>query len=506
MSRQIALLVLSSLSSARAADYDGDHYDDLVVGVPYEDLDGLSSVGGIEVIRGGMYGLTSIGDAFIHQGTAGVSGSNQMGDHFGEVLGAGDVDADGVADLIVGGPADSDRIGVHAGSIWRLELAATRSSLAVTSSQHISQATTGVLGTAEDEDEFGKAVAVADFDGDGYDDVVVGVPHQALGALGQAGAVQYFRGGSTGLTTTGQLYIDQDTTDVESDAEVGDRYGEVLAAGDFDADGYADLAVGVSYEDWSGSNEGAVNVLYGSSSGPSATVRSDQFWSEGGGTLAAGTLDDENYCGSALAVGDFDFDGYDDLAVGCPWDDSPGEFRSGSVLVLYGSSAGLDDSEVWSQASTGVLGSPQASGDFGRALTAGHFDDDGYADLAIGAPGIDGYAGSVHVLMGARAGLSDWRNLRLSQDTRGVLGTAAHLEGFGFSLTSGDYNGDGRDDLVVGVPWDEEPAGLYGSGLIHVFYGSASGPTTSADMLFHQDSSGIADAVEDGDLFGYSLR
>jgi hypothetical protein len=506
MSSPITLLALSMLfPSARAADYDGDGYDDLVVGVPGED----GEDGAIELILGSPSGLVVTGDAFITQDTSGVIGPNAGSLVFGFALGAGDIDGDHVDDLIVGAPYAAFTPG--GGAVWRLELPWGRSSLAVTSAQFVTQALEGVSGREEDGDWFGNAIVVADFDGDGYDDVVAGVAGEDHGSILGAGGVQYLRGGSGGLDTSDAPFYDQDSTDMDSSAEASDRFGAALAAGDFDADGYADLAIGVPGEDWSGTDEGAVHVMYGSKTGPDAVGRADRMWTAGssarGFPTTAGVLDSDNDCGDSLAVGDFDNDGYDDLAVGCPGDDSPGDTRAGSVLVLYGSSTGLDDSEVWSQATSGVLGSPDENDGFGWALVSGHFDDDAYADLAIGVPGEGNSIGVVQVLFGGRAGLSDWRNLLLNQGTAydDVAGQAEEHDRFGEALTSGDYNDDGLDDLVVGAP-DDADSGVAEAGAVNVFYGSADGPTDADDVMFHQDTRGIDDAAEEGDGFGSSLR
>jgi hypothetical protein len=510
MSRPIALLVLSTLSSARAADYDGDGYDDLVVGVPGEDLTaGVISYwnegeGAVALFRGSAYGVTVLEDALLHQDTTGVSGANWETDMFGTALAAGDIDGDGIVDLIVGGPGDTDP-GATAGSIWCLELEDVGRALTVSTSTRVSQTTSGVPDTAEDGDEFGSAVVVADLNGDGYDDIVVGIPGENVGRIEDAGAVQYLRGGSGGLLTrsgsitTGQIYYDQGSAHVEGTVVADDRFGSALAAGDFDADGYADLAIGVPGEDWSGADEGAVQIMYGSSTGPG--VGRDELWTAGGpGT--AGTLHSGNVCGSALAVGDFDDDGYDDLAVGCPGDESAGATVAGSVLMLYGSSSGLDESESWSQDSPGVRESGEGYDRFGAALTSAHFDDDGYADLAIGAPyetrstfSLDGV---VHVLMGSGAGLTDADDLLLEPE--------APNDGqiFGAALTSGDYNGDGRQDLAVGSPWDDDNGENGGS--IEVFYGTATGPTATGAMKLHQDVFGVLDSVDWMDDFGAALR
>jgi hypothetical protein len=508
MSSSIVLLVLCSIHSARAADVTGDRIDDLLVGIPTEDVDGLTDAGAMEVIRGSTSGLTSTGDAFLHQGTTGVTGINSDDDGFGYAIGAGDVDGDGTTDVIVGGPDESPR-GARCGAIWRLELAPTRSSLAVTASQELTPATTGVSAMCDEGDGFGRTLVVADFDGDGYDDVVVGIPNDDVGSVVDAGSVQYLRGGLGGFTTSGELYYDQAVLGVSGSADADDEFGAALAAGDFDADGYADVAIGIPGEDWTGSDEGGVHVMYGTTSGPGVTSPDDEIWTAGRAG-AAGTLTDYAACGTALAVGDFDDDGYDDLAIGCPYDTVDAGMFAGSVLIVYGSAGGLDDSQVWTQATAGVPDVPEEMDQFGGALTSGDYDGDGYDDLAIGVGGesrsVFIQSGIVQVLPGSADGLTDVDDVVLEQDTSSiVLGTPADFGYFGVSLATGDYDGDGLDDLAVGVPRDADGGASF-AGVVNVFYGSVSGPSTTGDMMFHQNSSGIEDTSEPNDAFGYSLR
>lgn len=128
----------------------------------------------------------------------------------------------------------------------------------------------------------------ADFNGDGNDDLAVGVPDEDIGyplSISDAGAVQVLYGSPVGLSATYQIddqFWTQNSTDIENQVESGDVFGQALAIGDFNADGKDDLSVGVPYEDLDSiGNTGGVEVIYGSSNGLSATlVHADQFWTQ----------------------------------------------------------------------------------------------------------------------------------------------------------------------------------------------------------------------------------
>ncbi len=162
------------------------------------------------------------------------------------------------------------------------------------------------------------------------------------------------------------------------------------------------------------------------------------------------------------------------------------------------------------KASPGVAESPESEDFFGLALTTGDYDGDGYDDLAIGAhtedrsPHVD--SGIVQVLRGSGSGLTAMGNVILEQDTsRTVAGSPDDFDYWGYALTSGDYDGDGFDDLAVGAPYDSD-GGVEEGGVVNVFYGTASGPSTTGDMFFHQSVTAIDDASEAFDHFGFALR
>ena len=237
-----------------------------------------------------------------------------------------------------------------------------------------------------------------------------------------------------------------------------------MVTGDFNGDGHDDLAVGAPGETVGTllHGAGAVNVLYGGVSGLS--VAGDQIWTQASPGVQGEPKSPSSF-GRALAVADFNNDGYDDLAVGVPGDGPLNPDNSvshrGAVNVLYGSPSGLRASleQRWTQDSAGVDGVAEKNDHFGSALAACDFDGDGFGDVAIGVPsegiGSDNeipQAGAVNVLYGSANGLTANGNQIWTQDTPNVEGVAEERDHFGLTLSAGDFDGDGRCDLVVGVP------------------------------------------------------
>jgi hypothetical protein len=274
---------------------------------------------------------------------------------------------------------------------------------------------------------------VSDFNGDGYDDLGIGVSNESLGAVDGAGVVNVIYGSSQGLRATAasdgtgrtDQYIHQDMGLVGA-AEQGDNFAHTLTTGDLNGDGYGDLVVGVPGESiGSRTKAGAVNVIYGSSEGlnPSAagdgTGRVNQMWHQDS-PLVEGASEVSDIFGRSLVSDDFNNDGYDDLAVGAPTETLGAIAKAGAVNLIYGSPNGLSANfipdQLWHQNSPGVEDAadvyqtfPSTGEQFGTSLAAGDFNKDGFADLAIGVPNeeIGGEdTGAVNVIYGSPSGLS----------------------------------------------------------------------------------------------------
>ncbi|HEX8104125.1 MAG TPA: FG-GAP-like repeat-containing protein, partial [Solirubrobacteraceae bacterium] len=345
----------------------------------------------------------------------------------------------------------------------------------------------------------------ADFNGDGRSDLAVGIPGEDVAGVRDAGGVQILMGSANGLTATGGRLWTRGDPDVAGVVTAGDAFGASLAAGDFDGDGRADLAIGAPGQDTSGfAGSGAVHVLYGSASGL-AGARAQQ-WSQASADVADAPERGDAF-GAALAAGDADGDGRDDLAVGAPAEGGGALAEAGAVHLLRGAATtGLSGagSQLWSQASTGVADDAEAGDAFGAALAFGRLDGDGRAELAVGVPGEDAGAvrdaGAVHVLPGATAGVTATASRLLTQDTTSVADTAEPYDRFGTTLAAGALDGAAGDDLVVGVP-EEDLGALRDAGAVHVL----SGGLAAGSSLLTQDTADVAEAAEAGDRFGAAL-
>jgi hypothetical protein len=484
-------------------DYNGDGFADLAIGVPSEDIGAVSVAGAVQVVYGGSGGLSSAGDQVFHQDSDGMNDTAEPLDRFGAALASGDFDGDGFDDLAVGVPNEETSI-QGAGSVHIIY--GTAAGLSSAGDQVFHRETADIEDDADFADHFGGALAACDFDGDGRDDLAVGVPFDDVSGEFQAGSVNVLYGGADGLSAAGDQLFHQDV--LNDAAEEFDFFGFSLAAGDFDGDGKGDLAVGVQNEDIEAVpvfGAGAVHIIYGSASGLSDAGNA-VFHQDTPGMNE--TAEDGDGFGWAVAAGDFNGDGFDDLAVAVPFENLGTLSNTGAIQVMYGGEGGLSASgdQVFHQESTGMNDTSEEFDSFGFSLASGDFDGDGFDDVAVGVPAEDLAAfneGAVQIVYGTSGGLSSAGDQVFHQDTPGMNDTAENGDEFANTVTSGDFDGDGSDDVTLGVPFEDHDGDNEGS--VQVVYGTGAGISSAGDQVFHQDTPGMNDTAEDFDNFGSAL-
>ncbi len=311
-----------------------------------------------------------------------------------------------------------------------------------------------------------RAAMPFDFDGDGYADLAVGVSGEDLRGVQDAGAVQVLYGSAAGVTARDQLWH-QGRKGIKNKLEKNDHFGQALASGDFDSDGYADLAVGIPGEDIRKRRDtGAVQALYGS---PTGLTARDQVWHQGKPGVPGKNEAGDGF-GGGLAVGDFDADGFADLAVGVGGEDIGSVENAGAVTVLRGSGSGLTSagSVTLRQGRNGMPSTPAEDEAIGWRLDAGDVNGDGHDDLVMAVNDHDfnivsDEAGEgAHVLFGSLSGLTPDGSQFFGPEDLGQPPDG----GFG-TVVVADVNADGRDDLA-GILWKEDGAAF-------VLHGHADG-------------------------------
>jgi FG-GAP repeat/FG-GAP-like repeat len=390
------------------ADFNGDGFADVAVGVTGSDVSGVDA-GQVLIYFGGPAG-DAVADLTLNGAAA--------GDNFGvSVRPAGDVNHDGYVDLIVGAN-NNDAAGSNAGRAYVYFGGPTMDAVA---DWTLTGETAG--------DGFGfNACGIGDINRDGYADVLVGAPFNDFSGADAGRAYVYYGGPAPDATVDLTLYGEA----------AGDNFGTFLSdAGDVNADGYPDWLVGAFNNDAGGSNAGRAYLFFGGAAPdrfPDLLLTGAGFGSRMGSGLAG--------------PGDWDGDGYDDFVVGA-YQNSAGASAAGRVYIYRGGPA-VDATADY------LLTSTTANEFFGySAGGVGDVNGDGFADLAVG-----GFAGKVYIYCGGPA----------PDVVADYVISGASADGFAQQLGSaGDVDGDGFNDLILGAPGNDAAASNAGRAYLYDF-------------------------------------
>ncbi|MFF4048932.1 FG-GAP and VCBS repeat-containing protein [Streptomyces chartreusis] len=392
----------------------------------------------------------------------------------------------------------------------------------------ISQNTTGAPGTAEAGDSFGYDTAFADFNSDGYDDIAVGASGEDVGSDVDGGGLAILWGSAAGITGKGVTVADPAPT-------AHDRWGKNLAAGDFDGDGKADLAVGSNnatlYVFKGGFNSsgtpggrytikppimgtdanGPLNLTAGDANGDGRTdlvvdgyeYQTDYGWNENSyipGSSSGLAMANIRTLkpGVITAIGDINHDGFGDIVSGAAWNATtedgttiPNAAKGGKVWVTYGTVNGPGSATGITQDTGNVPGTSETNDNFGWDLDLGDINGDGFLDLAIGVAGENigsaANTGAVTILYGNASGLNTASGAQsFAQSTAGVPGNDEDDDLFGIDLRLDDVTGDGKADLIAGSAEND------GNGAVTYLPSNGSKITATGSRSIAPSNSGVS--------------
>jgi glycosylphosphatidylinositol phospholipase D len=440
---------LSGFSVSGAGDVNGDGIDDLIIGAPFAN----GFAGASYVVFGSDQGFPATIDLATDADVT-IQGAGFSGGYVSE---AGDVNGDGIDDLLIG---------------YSLPPGA---SYVVFGSDQGFPATIDLATGADLTLQGGKAVSDAgDVNGDGIDDLIIGAEG--------AGASYVVFGSDQGFPATIDLATGADL--IIQGATAYDLSGEsVSGAGDVNGDGIDDIIIGAPHANPNGRDTaGASYVVFGSAQGFPATI---DLATEADLTIQGAAVNDNS--GTAVSgAGDVNGDGIDDLIIGASYADPNGRFAAGASFVVFGSDQGFPATiDLATDADLIIQGATEYDSAGFSVSGAGDVDGDGIDDLIIGAPG----AGASYVVFGSDQGFPATIDLATDAD---LVMTGDNA---GFSVGgAGDVNGDGIDDLIIGAPFADD-----GAGASYVVFGTPAALDPAAaieDLITDVEAADLQPGIE----------
>jgi hypothetical protein len=431
-------------------------------------------------------------------------------DYLGESA-SGDINGDGVDDLVLGAPSypTSTYPDTNRGAVYVFFGSNSLSDPL----QPPEDADLTIYGEAS-YDGLGHFIAVGDVNDDGFGDLIIGADVadvESPSLRENCGAVYVILGSSTISRSVdlSQSGVSADVTIYGDDA--GDRLGRSVSSGDVNGDEVDDIVMGAYYAD---NQAGTVYIIYGSNtitSTPtidldSATADVAIYGADGGSP--------GDRLGRSVATGDVNGDGYADVIAGAQYGDPPGvRADAGETYVIYGSDS-LSDTINLPAGANIILNGVRSNDQSGFYVTSGNLNGDtspqGHPcdEIVVGAYIADTVAGedsgAVYVVYG---GTDLSSTIELSPTADVIIYGAASDDRFSRSMSTGDVNGDGFEDLIIGASWADRD-GLTDTGRAYVIYGGTNisatlhmSETTSANIFIlgddADDETGRASAAGD---------